>query len=333
MMWVGLSIAHRAKAVQRMTALDRWTADDGEMSVTQAAADAGVGVTRFYEMGKAWRARRSLASLGTFASAPKSRVGKHDGAIRRKVGRVVAADPRASVRKLAIDLHNALGIPADEGPPSHNTLRRYVEEELRRREREASPGVELWLDCCACRLTPRDDVLSVAFVVLDRATQLVLGADLGDVDDSRSGYRGAARDALRRLDEGHFARLPWVSGLARAQIVVGDDEDDWKSLKKGLSANLGAGIELSTRSGRFGRYLRPATGLRIGTVVFAPNRTGEAITTGDDRPPLALNDRRARLAVEVDDYDARLLDEIDLVDEASRPPSNLLRFLERLATG
>lgn len=329
-MWVGLSVFQRSKAIQRMTSLERWSGGDGPIDAVQAAADAGVGVTRFYEMAKAWRANRSLAALGTFATAPKSRVGKHDAAIRKVVGRVVAADPDASVRKLAIDLGNKLDIPVDGKGPSHNTLRRYVEEELRRRDRESSAGVELQLDCCACKLTPSDDHLFIAFVVLDRATQVVLGAGLGDRAESLAGYRGAARDALSRLDDGQFARLPWVDASARAQIVVGDDEDVWKDMKSGLAgADLQIGIELSTKINRFGRYLRPATGLRVGTVVFVPKRTGEEGHV-EKVSNLSMVDSRARLSLEVDEYNAGVMSQLQSVDEAS-PPSNLRRFLALIA--
>ncbi len=234
------------------------------------------------------------------------------------------------MRKLAIDLGNKLDIPVDGKGPSHNTLRRYVEEELRRRDRESSAGVELQLDCCACKLTPSDDHLFIAFVVLDRATQVVLGAGLGDRAESLAGYRGAARDALSRLDDGQFARLPWVDASARAQIVVGDDEDVWKDMKSGLAgADLQIGIELSTKINRFGRYLRPATGLRVGTVVFVPKRTGEEGHV-EKVSNLSMVDSRARLSLEVDEYNAGVMSQLQSVDEAS-PPSNLRRFLALIA--
>lgn len=331
-MWVSLSTAHRSKAIQRMTALERWSDGDGSVDAARAAADAGVGLTRFYEMAKAWRNDRSLAALGTFAAAPKSRVGKYDATIRKLVGEVVAADANASVRKLAIELASRLGRFVDGAGPSHNTLRRYVEEELRRRERESSAGVDLQLDCSACKLTPSDERLFTAFVILDRATQVVLGAELGVLADSRAGYRGAAIDALRRLDESQFVRLPWVDRSARAEIVVGEDKNAWTDMKKRLvDADLHAGIELSTKTNRFGRYLRPATGLRIGTVVFFPIRTGEDGSTGV-RARSSVMESHARLSVEVDEYNTEVISQIQSPSEAS-PPANLRRFLEMIAEG
>ena len=331
-MWVSLSTAHRSRAIQRMTALDRWSDGSGSVDAAQAAADAGVGLTRFYEMAKAWRNDRSLAALGTFAAAPKSRVGKYDATIRKLVGEVIDADADASVRKLAIDLDSKLRAALDRAGPSHNTLRRYVEEELRRRVRESSAGVDLQLDCCACTLTPSNERLFIAFVILDRATQVVLGADLGALADSRAGYREAALDALRRLDDSQFVRLPWVDSSARAEIVIGDDENAWTEMKKRLvDANLHAGIELSTKPNRFGRYLRPATGLRIGTVVFFPIRTGEDGKTGV-RASSSLMEFRERLRVEVDEYNAEVMSQIQSPNEVS-PPANLRRFLEMIAEG
>ena len=329
-MWAALTVAQRAKAMQRMTALQRWIQADGAIEVKQAAADAGVSVTRMYEMGKAWREKQSLASLGTFAGAPKTRVGKYDAILRKVVPSVIAADPNGSVRKLALDLEAAIGIPADE-MPSHNTLRRYVEEGLRRLEQKTMAGDDVMLDCAACTLTPTDTALLTLFAILDRWTQVVLGAALGDAADSRAGYALAARDALRRLEAGQFAQLPWVERMSRSEIVVGLDLERWSGVRSEFAADgIAAPVELSTREKRFGRYLRPLTGLRIGTVVILPRHT-ESAETGDlARSILPTADQTARLAVEVDDHNA---DRRAAFSNPARsaPPADLHRMLALLA--
>jgi len=332
-MWATLSTAQRAKAVQRMTALNRWHESEGRLDAKQAAADAGVSVTRMYEMGKAWRERRSLAALGTFAAAPKTRVGSHDAAIRKVLGGVVEADPRASVRKLALDLEAAVAGSLPD-IPSHNTFRRYVELERRRRDREEAAGNELVFDCSACILTPSEDELVTAFVIIDRATQVVLGAALGDVADSRAGYGGAASDAMRRLDRGQFSKLRWVEEMARAEIVAGTDLDAWSIGRERLGeAGCGASVEISTRDGRFGRYLRPATGLRIGTMVLMPSHTlPTKNATGYRRAVAPTSDHQMRLSVEVDEYNAVAMSEMDHGSNLP-PPTNLLRLLELMSGG
>ena len=106
----------------------------------------------------------------------------------------------------------------------------------------------------------------------------------------------------------------------------------WTDMKKRLvDADLHAGIELSTKTNRFGRYLRPATGLRIGTVVFFPIRTGEDGSTGA-RARSSVMESHARLSVEVDEYNTEVMSQIQSPSEAS-PPANLRRFLEMIAEG
>ncbi|UAJ11075.1 hypothetical protein [Polymorphobacter megasporae] len=331
-MWAALSVAQRAKAMQRMTALSRWTGDDGKLDAKKAAGDAGVSVTRLYEMAKEWRTKRSLDSLGTFAGAPKTRLGVHDAAIRRALVAVFDANPQGSVRKLAFDLEAAIGEHIED-PPSHNTLRRYVEEERRRREREDLAGNDLMLDCSACVLKPSDDVLMTAFVIVDRATQVIVGAGLGDVADSRAGYSRAARDGRRRLFRGELGRLRWAERMARAEIVVGTDLSVWTGARERFAAaGVGCGVEMSTRSNRYGRYLRPATGLRIGTVVLMPTHT---VSSPDGsvlkRVTSPTDDHVARFSVEVDEYNATAMSGFSHGSNLP-PPPDLPRLLELLSS-
>ena len=329
-MWAALSIPQRAKAIQRMAALDKWVKSKGAIDVKRAAVDAGVkSVTRMYEMGKAWRDAPSLASLGTFAGAPKTRVGQHDAVIRKVLGAVVTADPEASVRKLALDLEAASAIAKD--PPSHNTFRRYIEEEKRRRNQTSRAGYELMLDCSACTLTPSDTALLTLFAILDRETQVILGAALGDVADSRAGYAQAARDASRRLEASRFARLPWVERMERAEVVAGQDLDAWTDARAdAAAADVGAPLEPSTREKRFGRYLRPLTGLRVGTVVVLPKHTtSDADAAGLTRATSPTTDQSARLAVEVDDHNRGRIEGLAASSDGA-PPAELRSLLDFL---
>jgi hypothetical protein len=330
-MWASLTTVQRAKAIQRMKALDRWIGPEGDLDVRQAAVDAGVSVTRMYEMGKAWRTRRSLVSLGTFAAAPKTRVANYDGAIRKALGAVVDADPAGSVRKLALDVEAALRDTLAD-LPSYNTLRRYVERELRRRERENTAGNDLMLDCSACILTPSDSVVLTAFAILDRATQVIVGAALGDVGDSRGGYARASADALRRLGEGRFGRLRWVDRMERCEVVAGTDLDAWSPVVSRIAGTgVAANVTVATSADRFGRYLRPATRLRVGTVVLMPTHT----LSGPDRPGLTRSarpttDQEARLSVEVDEYNGEAMAGLDHGSNVP-PPVELTRLLELLS--
>lgn len=323
-MWAALSENQRSKAIQRMAALTKWLNAGDEGDVKAVAADAGVSITRMYEMRKAWQKRRSLASLGTFAGAPKTRVSKFDEPLRNILKAVVDRDPKGSVRKLALDLEAASGISAND-MPSHNTFRRYIDEELRRREQKTKAGDDVMLDCSACTMTPTDPTTLILFVILDRWTQVVLGAALGAVSESVKGYAAAAQDALRRLDRGEFAMLPWVSQMSRAELVVGLDTESWTNAREEFAASgIAAPLEPSTREKRFGRYLRAITGLRIGTIVVAPSSTASDLSTSQPS-----HDQIERLAVEVNEYNAAKIRDLDAKGE-EKPPIDLLRLLERL---
>jgi hypothetical protein len=323
-MWLIMPEQHRARAIQRMAVLTRWIDSKTAWPVESAAADAGVSVTRFYEMAKAWRERPSLSALGAFANAPRSRTSRFDTALRRAVGRVVDSDPKGSVRKLALALAEASGLTEDE-MPSHNTLRLFVEEELRRRQREAEAGNDVMLDCSACSMMRADGTAYTLFAILDRATQVVLGAALGDVRDSRGGYARAADDALARLDRGGFEGLPWAARTVRLEVVVGLDLDRWSDVKERLrNAGVSAPIEPATAAKRFGRYFRLLTGLRIGRVVLSPAQTGLVSDNGGFQEAEADDD--ARLGVEVNDYNAGRLAGF-VSSQSARPPEELLSTL------
>lgn len=331
-MWSALSLEHRTKAIRRIDAIERWMASEGTMDVRQAAEAAGVkSVSRMYEMAKAWREKRTLASLGTFAGAPKTRVGRYDGVIRELLASVVDADPEGSVRKLALDLEAASDLPSKDRP-SHNTFRRYVEEEKRRRQRSATAGEEIMLDCSACLLTPSETTLFWLFVIIDRRTQAVLGAALGDVRESRLGYASAAADYFRRRDEGLLNGLAWVDEMARAEIVVGLDRECWEGvIPKLLAAGVGGNPQLATREGSFGRYLRPLTGLRIGTLTLLPRYTRggpeSEMRSFNHRPLIA---HREKTNIEVDEYNAAIFRD-DGASTLTEPPRGLNLMLDLLA--
>lgn len=326
-MWAALNENKRAKAIQRMEALTKWVTEGDQTEVKKIAADAGVSVTRMYEMRKAWLVNRSLASLGTFAGAPKTRVSKLDGTLRKLLKPVVDRDPSGSVRKLALDLEEASGI-SSEDMPSHNTFRRYIEEELRRRKQMTMAGDDVMFDCVACTLTPTDPSTLILFVVLDRWTQVVLGAALGAVTDSVRGYATAAEDALFRVGRGDFGRLPWVTKMSRAELVVGLDKERWSNARDEFAVSgIMAPLEPSTNDKRFGRYLRSVTGLRIGTIVITPS-----ITTSASLISQPTNDQVVRLAVEVDEHNALKIQGLEGEGEGGgHPPDDLMKMLKRLS--
>lgn len=241
-------------------------------------------------MNSEWRTLPSLASLGVDAAPSKPRRSSIDPAVHAQlqvaIVDVVEADAKASVRRLAlalaIELGKRTGLPEKE-LPSHNTLRAFIDRELRRRQREQEVGNDLLLDHSACGLLRPDRSTYTLFAIVDTASQIIMGAGLGDVADARAGYRLAARDALSRLGADDFRDLPWSDRVSRIQIVPGDDGTapfqgvDLHGTAPGIGSNF-------TAERRAGDYLRKHVGSAIGVVPIWPARMGSA-------PPPRFRDR------------------------------------------
>ncbi len=327
-MWAAMSPAQRASAIQRLKVLLLFDDKDTAPKVERAAADAGLSLNRWYEMSRDWRDSRSLASIGTSAVMPRSRSLPYHNALLPLVVEVVDADPKASVRKLAMALDELVGARLGLEPkdrPSYNTLRKFAEDEQRRRQREASPGNEVVFDCCACTL-PHGEGVFVAYLVLDKGTHAVLGAALGAADASRRGYADAARDALTRIARKPLADLSWTEKLERSELVVGLDEEAWIGLRKEM-ADVGAGGHLQPAESRrrFGMYVRRLFGDRMGRLKFLPGKTA-----GGEAGVVPTPDDIARLGVEVDAHNAEL-PAPDTDVERREPPKELMAMLRHLA--
>ena len=334
-MWAAMSTERRVKAMQRLKTLARWRDGEGDLPPAQAAADAGVSLNRFFEMAKAWREARSLSSLGTFAKSSR-RTDPREVALQRIVARVIGKWPTGSVRQMAMELGHAFE-QAGGGKVGTSMLRRVVEDELRRREVEGQLGNEIQFDCAACSLLRPDDTPYTLFAVLDRGSQLLLGAALGDVADSRSGYAVAAVDALRRIESGVFDGLPWVDAVARMALVAGLDADHWVALQARMATSgVSAPVQPSTSPKRFGRYLKPAVGDRLGRLDMWYGRTvpddARAPKVADRSLRLDLADADAFLAVQLDEHDADRRAMLPPAPDASLP-DDLLVALRMLSAG
>lgn len=334
-MWSSMSTERRAKALRRMEALAKWDDGNGPLTPADAAIVAGVSLNRFFEMAKGWREHRSLAALGTFAKSSR-RPDAREAALQEIVGEVLGRWPTGSVRRMAADLGEAWEVKGGK-PVGQSMLRRVVEHELRRRDAEGQPGADVQFDCSACSLLRPDGAPHTLFAVVDRGTQLVFGAAVGDVADSRAGYAAASLDALKRLGAGEFDQLPWAPRSLRFELVVGLDADRWIDLRDEMAASgVAAPIERSTRSSRFGRYLKRSIGDRLGRIDMWYGRTvpqpNKPPKVADRSPRLATADANAFLAAQVDEHRDERRQHFREAAGAV-PPVDLIRILEGLAAG
>lgn len=330
-LWAGMTADQRAKALQRIAALDRYCAEGSDLSAKQAAADAGVQLGRFYQMARRWRNDRSLHSIGAYASAtrPRQRIAPDvTNALQAVVSRVVDADAGASVAKLSDRLAAASGLPA-ESIPTRNTLRLFIERELRRRQQRSLAGAALLFDLSATSLLRSDGQSHFVFLLIDKGSRLILGHAEGERSDSVSGYRAAAKDALQRLSE-HLAKMDiWSARMDQPNMIPGTDGDALRSTLDNVGAELGsAAPQLAVESSQ-GVYIRRQLGLKLGTVRLMPGRTSP-LKTETAPNSYSLSEAHARIEVAVAEHNEAALQEFSLKGEAE-PPGELVRMLELMS--
>lgn len=327
-LWISMSERQRAAALQRMAAITRWLRGVDPQDVKLARADAGINSdSRFYEMAAAFSANPSLKTLGVLATAPRKRKRKNEDKIVEKVRAALDARSGESVRQIALAIQND---SAFDTPPSYNTLRRYIDEEMRRRSRKARPGRYVGLDCCDCSMVRMDGSEYTLFAIIDRETQLILGAALGDAVDSGSGYGAAAADAIDRLDRPPLRGIAWLHRVEGFQVVVGFDRRRWEHARREFrEVGISAPVEPSLRPRRFGRYLREAAGPRVGRIAMTPIRTEEASDRTTRRAPTPDDVRR--LALEVDNHNQPRIDGLE-IDAEGAVPADLVKLLQHLSS-
>lgn len=327
-LWDAMSDEQRETAILRLTALLK-VEGMKPPAPEAAAAEAKLSINRWYELAAAWREKRSLSSIGIAAAKPRRRTLANHEDLERLVVPIVDADPEASVRQLSFALGEAYAREVGAGVklPSENTLRRFVELELRRSWRVEAPGSDIMFDCSAC-LLPHSDGVFTAFLILDKGSRVVLGAALGEADASRAGYALAAKDALERMKRAPVDGLNWAEKLKHSELVIGLDESAWSNHAREMkSLGMRNHLQPVTKAKRFGAFVRPLIGARMGRVKFLPGKTSKAADGAQVTP-----DDVVRLGVEIDLHNADLI--AGPVDgEGRKPPAALITLLKRLAKG
>ncbi len=329
-MWTAMSFVQRSQTLERLRMLLDLERPDTTLSMDKAATKVGVSLNRWYEIRADWEKCRSIASLGTFAINPRTRKLSHHQQLEELAVAVFDKDPTGSVRQHALALGEAYakatGRPNDE-LPSHNTLRKFAETERRRRAQGERPGAYVVLDCCACQL-PHSDSLFAAFLIIDRGTRIVLGAGLGDPRDSRVGYMFAGADAQDRLSADPLIGLAWADRLEGSEIVHGLDSEDWDAQAGRMqAAGLADQLRPATAARRFGVFVRPLIGARMGRVKFLPGQTAKAEHAAEPNV-----DDLVRFLAEVGAYNAELVEPWKTAERRD-PPAGLMTLLGMLTNG
>lgn len=334
-LWAGMPTDRRELAMLRIAVLRRWVDEPGEMTAAEAAGQAQVKVSRFYEIAAAWKAEPTLQSLGAFAKRPGRSgprlAGDVVNTIQSILPELVKVDEHAKIATIVdrLQSHPAL---RDASLPHVNTLRTMVQREKRRLKGEKQAGGRPGFDAVACELLRPDGSYHVVFAVVDRTSRLLLGFSVGTLDESRSAYARAAQDALDRIVRPDAQRIPWADTTTRIDVIVGEDPEAWASTRAEYGANpFGLDFGLVEKGRRYGRYLKMVAGDAIGGMRIFPARTdASALPEAGHR----FSDAEATTAIEVEvaRHNAEVLAE-SVAQGAARPAPVTMRILEFIARG
>lgn len=334
-LWAAMPGERRKGALARIPILRRWVEQPGEMTAAEAAAEAGLAVSRWYEVAAAWKAAPTLASVGSFARKPGRRGQRLDGdavnVIQSILPAIVGDDKDAKVGTLVSALQGDERLRGMK-LPHVNTLRTMVEREKRRLKAEAMVGARPGLDVTAVDLMREDGDHHLMFAVVDRTSRLILGFSVGRLGDSRTAYAEAARDALARLERADAPVLPWSDGTERIDVIIGDDANAWPPVATDYAGTgLRPAFSIVSSERRYGRYLKLVAGTTIGNLRLHPARTGGP-GKGSGVPPHSDAEARTAIEVEVARHNSQVLAESVAVGAARPAPDTLgvLRFLADL---
>jgi hypothetical protein len=305
-LWMSMLPDRRSMTLKRMELVKDYVDRPGETTAAEAAKQAKVKVSRWYEIVGAWKATKSITALGTFANQPGRRGPRLDGTVVNEIQAVLVptvaerleADKSAKVGTIVTALQNHPKLKK-LALPHVNTLRTMVEREIRRVRSEEQAGLRPGFDAAACDLLRPDGTRHVIFTVVDRTARYILGFSVGHVDDSLGAYARAARDAIRRIEGPDGGALPWADHTKRVDVIVGEDEDAWRPVFAAHAARPIVDVFAPVTSpGRYGRYLKLIAGSFIGKLRLVPVRTADVGVADIDAR--IYTDEEAIEAIEID---------------------------------
>jgi hypothetical protein len=330
-LWVSMLPDRRKLTLKRIEVLRRWEDNPGEQTAAEAAREAEVKVSRFYEIVGAWKSTHTLSALGTFANRPGRHGPRLDGDVVNRIQTVlvpIVAEHRSEkVSRIVAALQEHDDFKGVE-LPHVNTLRTMVERELRRLRGEQQVGVRPGLDVVACDLLRPDGSHHVMFGILDRTSRYVLGFSVGQLSDSVSGYARAARDALARIAGPDSSALPWADETTRVDVIVGEDLDRWLPIfRKHEAEPIVPTFAPVDSRGRYGRYFKLITGKAIGRMKIWPARTDGGGVVNENARVYTDAEAVEAIEIEVARHNSEVL-AASVATGSARPAPMTVRILE-----
>ena len=340
--WATMSLANREATLNRIRLLQRWVGDRGELTAASAASQAGLGLSRWYDVAGRWSSgERRLFDIGRYARGHPDRKGVFDATLldelRTAVPRIVAENDGLDGRRVPVARMVELLVQSiDVGArrlPVFNTLRRMIEQERRRVDTRGQVGTQLGFDMVGSGLLRSDGRQHLIYGVIDRTSRLILGFTLGSIENSVERHGVAAIDALAGISSIGFDGVPWATATRRIDVVPGMDVDAWSLRAQRRKAPVEWGIADGRKSR--GGYFRKAVGPHLGRLKLSSVRN--AIELRDIAPEAEVfNEDSAslRISVEVASHNSAVMAELrELAGEGEAAPAPTLEAALRWVSG
>lgn len=334
--WAGMPETRRAAALQRIAVLDEYCARINDISAKSAAIKAGVTLGRFYQIARVWPEKRLLSSLGAYALVAKPRAGlkPHQKiALHDVVAQVIKADANQgdSIAELARKLGKASKLSVND-IPSKNTLRSFIEKELRQLRNTGLAGSEIVFDLSATSLRRYDNLPHVVFLAIDAGTGIILGHAIGCAKENALGYKSAASAALKTITEITGRKSIWARKFERCQMAIALDLPDMEKMSAQIKSRTGAMLFESAADVSHGHFIRQHLGLNLGLIRLMPSRTISTRALGNGLKGVVLDaaTASARVGIAVEEHNAALISTLGLDGDAD-PPDELIEMLAMMA--
>lgn len=274
-LWLRLPAGRRRRALSRLKAVLGLYPPPGRpvihSSMAAAAGAAGTGVSTFYAIARRWREAPSLAALGVHATSdgPGKRMDEAEEGFDARIREWLREDPDLTVS----DIRTRLGADVP-GHPAFATVRRTAQRVLRGLPPRRPFGSEVVFDSAGIDLSLEagsDPAVLRLNAVVDVATGLVLGWDVGPEADMLASYARAVRRAWPRIGREKIVAERRGGGLSRLDLTgaaaSGEVPTLHVNLVPGIGADFPAGGDVAVHANpRTGASLVAALGERLGPV-------------------------------------------------------------------
>lgn len=281
-----LALDQRPRILDRLEAV--WRAEQGE-PLAALAELAGLKRAAFFNMRRAWRTNGLAGIVPNDTRSPRRVSIELNDPLRERVRQMLrerGGDRNVDLAKALLDADDGLLVTPDTGPHERLAVLQRVERTVQHERRSLSSDQEflrvsfgsgLGVDLVAVSIVLSEDgsesqTLAVVATVMETGSGLILGAELGHVEDGRSLQLAALGHAIVFIDQHRCDLAPSRSKAVDVSLLVPSASDP-VAIEAALRPHVG---ELDVRPAgpySFGFQLIHSIGPRIGRLVLQPRKT------------------------------------------------------------